>query len=592
MDNLGGRYRLLDTLGEGGMASVYKAQDLLLERLVAVKVLREQWASDAEFIARFRQEARSVASLSHPNIVAIYDVGEDAGRHYIVMEYVEGASLKEVLSAGPLSPLRVVEVGIQVCAGLEYAHQKGIVHRDIKPHNILIHQSQAKIADFGIARALGSASQTGGGEVFGSPFYFSPEQVRGEEATAASDIYSLGISLYEACTGSPPFQAASPIATALKHINEAPVPPRQLSSRVPASLEAIVLKAIAKEPVQRFSSASQMGRALADCLSRSQEDTASLRVASPVMPVPAAMPAPATASPAPRKASPPARAMKRVSRPFPWGPVVGTTAMVGLIVGLMIASPALTRRLVRTPDAGTPSTATRPAAVATATSLASPVPTKSPTPVPMVLVPGVTSMLPQDARILIEGQGLTYQEGAQEFSNDVAEGRIIRQSPQTGSTIQPGSVVSVTVSRGQDTVRVPSLIDLPSALAQTRLTDAGLKPSVKDAWNSTVREGTVFQQSPSPGMTVARGSLVTLTVSKGQEKVPVPNVVGLSEDKAISAIRQAGLRVYPFINYQGRNDLPKATLDKVCKGCVLSTTPPPGELVIPGTEIKMAVRED
>lgn len=585
METLGGRYRLLEPLGEGGMATVFRAQDLLLERLVAVKVLREQWAADADFISRFRQEARAAASLSHPNIVAIYDVGEDAGRHYIVMEYVEGPSLKEELAGGPLSPLRAVEVAVQVCAGLQYAHQKGIVHRDIKPHNILVQQGQAKIADFGIARALGSATQTGGGEVFGSPQYLSPEQVKGEEATAASDIYSLGISLYEACTGAPPFQASSPIATALKHLNEAPVPPRQMNGRIPPSLEAIILKAIAKEPQQRFASAAQMGRALSDCLSRSQEETTTLRTMpqqAPRQAPPAAAPVPAT----PRKAAPSPK--KERARAFPWVPVLGTMALVGLVTGLTLASPALIRRIISPPSVSTP-----PAATSIATAIPTPPqPTRTPTPVRPVLVPGVTSMLPQDARILIEGQGLAYREGAKDFSNDMPEGRIIRQAPSAGANVQPGSAVTVTISRGPNTVRVPAVTDLPLSQAQARLNDAELKPTLKESWSSTVPEGVVFQQDPAPGTTVNRGSAVTLTVSKGREKAPVPNVVGLKEDKAQKDIQQAGLRNYLYINYQGHDTLPSSTLSKVCVGCVLSTTPAPGEMVELGTEIRMAVRKD
>lgn len=572
METLGGRYRLLEPLGQGGMALVYRAQDLLLERAVAIKVLRDHWAADPEFVSRFLQEARAAARLSHPNIVAIYDVGEDAGRHYIVMEYVEGPSLKEELAQGPLSPWRAVQVGIQVCAGLEYAHQKGIIHRDIKPHNILLRRDLAKIVDLGIARALGAATQTQGGEVLGSPHYLSPEQAKGQEATPASDIYSLGVLLYEAATGRPPFQGESPVATALKHIHEEPLPPRQANGRVPASLEAIILKAMAKEPQQRWRSAAQMGQALADCLARSQEETTAMRA------VPLAS-TPLTTSPAhPPVAPPPAQ---RTRRSFPWGPVMAGLGLAALVLGLTLLSPALVRRYLA-PAAG--GLLPAPSPVAT--------PPLSPTPIPMVLAPGVMGLLPQEARALIEGQGLTYREAGREFSGDVPEGKVLRQTPLAGVRVAQGDVVAVIISLGLEILRVPEVTGLAVAQAEARLQDLGLRAVLKEAWHPTVPPGLVFQQDPGPGTAMARGSLVTLTASKGREKVAVPNVVGLPEERAQRAIQQAGLRNFPWVNYQGHDVLPEAILVKVCVGCVLSTTPGPGEMVEPGTEIRMAVRKD
>lgn len=580
METLGGRYRLLEPLGQGGMALVFKAQDLLLERAVAVKVLRDHWAADAEFVSRFRQEARAAARLSHPNIVAIYDVGEDAGRHYIVMEYVEGSSLKEELVRGPLSPLRTVEVGVQVCAGLQYAHQKGIIHRDIKPHNILLRQSLAKIADFGIARALGAATQTQGGEVFGSPQYLSPEVARGDEATIASDIYSLGVLLYEASTGRPPFQGESSVATALKHIHETPVPPRMANSRVPPTLEAIILKALAKDPQQRFASAGQMGQALADCLARSQEETAALG-AAPLAPAPLA------SSPTPLQATPPPH--QKAKKTFPWSPVVASLALAAMIVGLTLMSPSLVRRYLAPAVGGIfPS---RPP-VATPPPSPAPLITPSSSPLPLVLVPVVTGLLSQDARGLIEGQGLTFQEASKEFSSDVPEGRVLRQRPLPGVSIAQGDVVTVTISLGPAIVRVPEVTGLTVAQAEARLRELGLRGALRETWHATVKAGVVFQQDPAPGASLAKEGQVTLTVSKGPERVTVPNVVGLPEERAQRAILQAGLRNFPWVNYQGHDVLPNEALVKVCIGCVLSTTPGPGEMVELGTEIRMAVRKD
>ncbi|MCL4369382.1 MAG: protein kinase, partial [Chloroflexi bacterium] len=235
---LNGRYQLSALLGEGGMAVVYEAEDLLLGRKVAVKVLREQFAADPGFLARFQREARSSAALSHPNIVAVYDVGSEAGTQYIVMELVPGRTLKEILQEeAPLGAARIIELGRQICEGLEYAHQHGIVHRDVKAHNILVtRDGWAKIADFGIAVALGAASLTQSGYVVGSAHYISPEQAKGEQSTASSDLYATGVLLYEMATGRLPFEGETSVVVALKQIQEDPVPPRRLNPRIPESL--------------------------------------------------------------------------------------------------------------------------------------------------------------------------------------------------------------------------------------------------------------------------------------------------------------------------------------------------------------------
>jgi len=280
---LNNRYRLISLLGEGGMAVVYEASDLLLDRKVAVKLLRQQFATDPAFLARFQREAKAAAGLSHPNVVAIYDVGTDADVQYIVMEMVEGRTLKEIIEAeAPLSTARIVDIGRQICEGLEYAHQHRIVHRDVKPQNILVtRDGRAKIADFGIAVALGASSLTEAGFVVGSAHYFSPEQAQGDPTTAYSDIYSTGVVLYEMATGRLPFQGETSVTVAMKQVQEQPVPPRTLNPRIPESLQTVILQAMAKDSEERFGSGVEMAEALLSCARAGMEATRPHAVVTP-----------------------------------------------------------------------------------------------------------------------------------------------------------------------------------------------------------------------------------------------------------------------------------------------------------------------
>jgi serine/threonine protein kinase len=261
---LAARYEVLEKIGGGGMAIVYKGMDLLLNRAVTIKVLREQFVSEDDFIKRFKREAQAVAKLSHPNIVSIYDVGHEQDFHYLVMEYVEGQNLKEVIvQKAPMDPLEAIDYLIQILDALEHAHESGVIHRDIKPHNILVTKTgKVKVTDFGIAQAVTSATQTFSGTVVGSVQYISPEQAKGEATGIYTDIYSAGVVLYELLTGVLPFTGDNAIGVALKHIQSDFIPPSQIAEGVPASLERVVLKAMTKDPVYRFQSASEMKMAL------------------------------------------------------------------------------------------------------------------------------------------------------------------------------------------------------------------------------------------------------------------------------------------------------------------------------------------
>ena len=262
------RYELLEKIGDGGMATVYRARCTLLDRIVAVKILKEEYAQDIVLVQKFKSEAQAAARLSHPNIVNVYDVGEDNGFHFIVMEYVEGTNLKEYIrEKGPLTPDEAVRIALMICEGLIRAHEKGLIHRDIKPHNILLtRDGTAKVADFGIARAANSVTITYSGDMVGSVHYVSPEQARGEPVNSTSDIYSLGCVLYEMVIGRVPFDADSPVTVALKHIHERPVPPSVINDAVPSGLEEVIMTAMEKKPGYRYQSAKDMKLALMGAL--------------------------------------------------------------------------------------------------------------------------------------------------------------------------------------------------------------------------------------------------------------------------------------------------------------------------------------
>ncbi len=511
---LGGRYEIGELLGRGGMAEVHIGRDSRLGRTVAVKMLRPDLARDPSFQARFRREAHSAASLNHPAVVAVYDTGEDehAGNPvpYIVMEYVEGSTLRDLLASGNrLVPERALEIVDGVLAALAYSHQQGIVHRDIKPANVMLTgPGDVKVMDFGIARSLDdmSATMTQTSAVIGTAQYLSPEQARGEQVDARSDLYSTGCLLYELLTGRPPFVGDSPVSVAYQHVREEPVPPSQVDPDVSPSVDAVVLKALTKDRDHRYQSADEMRRDVGAALAG--------RPVAAVLPAPAAqtqqipsttvLPG-TTAIPAVGNRS------HRDDRDGKGGRAFGY-ALLGLAVVAVFVIAALIARSLLAGGGGNE-----------------------------VAVPDVTGLSVAEARSDLRAEGLKLGEQTPAVSDTVPEGSIIDQSPESGARIDEGGAVSVTVSTGAGEAVVPSLVGLSLDEARQALNQAGLQLGNTDPVASDETRNTVVRVSPREGETVPAKSKVDLRYASGNNKVP--DVVGKDEATARNLIEQAGFSV-------------------------------------------------
>jgi serine/threonine-protein kinase len=516
---IGGRYRLIAPLGEGGMATIWRALDEQLDREVAVKLLRTQFGSDAGFAARFKQEARSAGSLTHPNIVPVHDYGTDAedGTQYIVMQLVEGEDLASLLrERGALATDDAVRVAIGVASALEAAHRRGIVHRDVKPGNILItDDGDVKVTDFGIARAVSEASMTVTGTTLGSVHYFSPEQARGDEVTGASDVYSLGIVLYEMLTGRRPFEGDSAAGVALKRLNEDPPPP-QTFRPVPSGLSAIVMRALQREPEARFPDAGSF----AEALRAWQRDPAAGAAAAgaagvagaaamdaartppsgePTVYVPPPVVRPSDRAPANVNAPPPRRPLppepEREGTPWwMWLLVVLAVVLLGAIgfLGAQILGGL-------TPDS-----------------------TPSPSAETIELPDWVGDPITQ-VRTQAEQLGLELEE-EREFSEDVEQGRVISTDPVAGTQVSEGDTISVVISRGPEEVAVPRLVGQTEQQAVETLRSVSLEiGAVTREPSDEQPEGRVIRSDPAQGVSVPAGSQVDIVLSSGPPPTPTPS---------------------------------------------------------------------
>jgi serine/threonine-protein kinase len=509
---ISGRYRLIAPLGEGGMATIWRAVDEQLDREVAVKILRPQFSADAGFAARFKQEARSAGGLSHPNIVSVYDYGADAdGEQYIVMELIEGQDLSTILSErGTLSTEDAVRVAIATASALEAAHRKGIVHRDVKPGNIIVtDHGDVKVTDFGIARAVSEASMTVTGTTLGSVHYFSPEQARGDEVTGASDVYALGIVLFEMLTGRRPFEGDSAAAVALKRLNEDAPTPEAIGRPVAPGLAAIVMRALARDPSDRFPDAGAFAEALR--VWRRNPDAVPPAAAGAV----AAVPSPA---PTPPAGEPTVYVPPRVTRPADRRPVASPARydvyprersgqpwwmwLLALLAVFLLG--AIGFLAVQLLGAGTPEASPTPSAAT-------------------VTIPDCEDVSLSALRTRLRDLGLEPDE-RDEASEDVDEGRVIRCDPASGDPAAEGGTVIVFVSTGAEEVSVPRLRGQTQDQAQQTLAAAGLGVGAIDTeYDPTIPAGSVISSSPTEGTDVESGSQVDLVISRGPSPSPTPS---------------------------------------------------------------------
>lgn len=484
------RYRLLAKIGQGGLAEVYRAQDVALGRVVAVKALRQEYVVDPTFLVRFLHEAQSAARLTHPNIVAVHDFGQDLGRPYIVMEYVPGRDLRTVLQeGGMLSVEQAVEVGLQVCAAVGYAHRAGLVHGDIKPGNVLIApDGQAKVVDFGLARSLGESAMDEEGElVWGTPAYFAPEQAAGDRVLPATDVYAIGVILYEMLTGRLPFTGSDP-EVARKHLYEAPTPANQVNPRVPAQLARIIEAAMSKQPGGRFRTADHMRQVLAD-FRQSREGQTGYHA-------PAAIPAPQFAPSSTATAN-------AVTQPAGVDWVAMTLGFFAVIavLGLVPLWATVYRAYVQRPI---------PASLPTPTATLA---------IGQVRVPDVIGMEEGDATRVLEGTKLQIEIVGQANHPTIPAFAIIQQTVRAGEPVDEGTTIGVIISQGPELVEVPPLIGKSLSESEAQIQSAGLIAESQEAW-SEQPPGIVVEQNPPAGSLVQSRSLVLLTISSGA-RVPV-----------------------------------------------------------------------
>jgi serine/threonine-protein kinase len=501
---VGGRYELGELLGRGGMAEVRKGTDVRLGRVVAVKRLRTDLASDPTFQARFRREAQSSASLNHHSIVSVYDTGEEPSEDgipqpYIVMEYVAGRTLRDILREGrKILPERALEITSGILAALDYSHRAGIVHRDIKPANVMLTPSgDVKVMDFGIARAIAdsSSTMTQTSAVVGTAQYLSPEQARSERVDSRSDVYSTGCLLYELLTGRPPFVGESPVSVAYQHVREHAPPPSTLDAELPAEVDAIVMKALTKSVEDRYQSAAAMRADIERFL-------AGKPVVAPVVPV-AAVVAPSADASTSLFTPVPEQVPERKKR---WPLIVTLVATVVLIALAAVLGPLL---FSASPEEKT--------------------------------VPQVVNMTQAQAEQLITAAGLRVDQVSPAASEDVPKGSVIAQDPDALSTLTVGGGVDLTVSTGRPDVVVPYVIGDDKETARQKLLDAGLKVKLTKQAGSDADQDTVIRTTPNAADSVSSGSLVTVFYSTGPTEVP--SVVGLEEGEARSKLEDAGYKV-------------------------------------------------
>ncbi|HTW12926.1 MAG TPA: Stk1 family PASTA domain-containing Ser/Thr kinase [Solirubrobacteraceae bacterium] len=548
-----GRYRVLSRVGAGGMADVYLARDEQLGREVALKLLHRRFAEDPDFVERFRREAQAAASLSHPNVVSVFDRGEFDGTYYIAMEYLSGRSLKQLIrDEAPLEPGRAVDLAVQILKAARFAHRRGVIHRDIKPHNVIVDDNDhAKVTDFGIARA-GASDMTETGSIMGTAQYLSPEQAQGHTVSAPSDLYSVAVVLYEMLTARVPFDGDSAVTIALKHVSEAPIPPSQINPAVGPALDQVVMWALNKDPADRPADADQFITALEQVRGAVVGPVGEITASMQVVPVAAAVGSPRTT------VLPPAEALgvygntglhavdgERVNRYdddqedkdagiWPW--------LVGVLVLLLIAG-GVTAFLLTRPKS--------------------------------VQMPDVVGLLQPVAQAKVQNLGLNPIIDNETSSQPVNS--VISQSPLAGANVKKGATVTLTVSTGAGNVQIPSVVSLPQKQAIQALKAAGLSVTrILQQTSTDVDKGQAIDTSPDAGTSVSRGSGVTLVVSSGMQ---LPDVSGLSYQQAQQALTNFTVTTVP------------QTSTTAQPGTVLSQNPPPSTPVAAGSKVTLTVAQ-
>lgn len=537
---LAGRYELLEKIGDGGMAIVYKAKCKVLNRYVAIKILKPEYTKDAKFIENFRRESQSAASLTHPNIVNVYDVGKDGNINYIVMELIEGRVLSDIISEeGPMEANRAIAITKQIALALSFAHKNQIIHRDVKPHNVLITQNGvAKITDFGIAKAVNSATIVGQtGIVIGSVHYFSPEQARGGYVDDKSDIYSLGIVLYELLTGRVPFDADNPVSVAIMHMNEEMVPPSRLVSTIPLELEAVVMKATQKYQTARYKSADEMYEALDrtafSMLGLSGEGSQYMYKGLDATMTMAAVNNNRQQNPEiievekekedqkgdmKEKIKGKDKKIKGEKNKGKKKIKLNKLKVLAIVLALICAIPASRFVLTTFEEFGK---------------------------VKEINVPDVVGMTVEQAEEELEAEGLKCEVEDRVASKEYEEGRIVSQDPPADMTIKEGQTIKVNVSKGLVDEIIPDVTNKPLKDAIFLLEGYGFEKGTVTTEDSDLEEDVVIRQSPSAGNESPAGTKINMVVSNGNAKkaLKMPNLLGLSLEKAKKEIEEAGLVV-------------------------------------------------
>lgn len=511
---LGNRYEIIEKIGNGGMATVYKATDKVLKRNVAVKILRDEFTTDDEFIKRFEVEAQSAARLTHPNIVSIYDVGVDGNLYYIVMELIQGKTLKEIIvkEKGPLPWKWSINVSIQIASALEMAHRNNIIHRDIKPHNIIITEDGvAKVTDFGIAKAVSNSTITAFGTTIGSVHYFSPEHARGGFTDAKSDLYSLGVVMYEMVTGRVPFDADTPVSVALKHMQEEPVEPIELNPNLPIAVNKIIMRALQKDTTLRYQTASEMLVDLKKSLKDPEGDFVEELEYDPT----------AKTQVIDTNAYRDNKQTKNSSgkKDGKFKTFVKTHKGLSIFIGLLLlfvlslGGTMLVLNLTNPPE---------------------------------VAMPNVVGLSKEEAQKEIENVKLKFEIEKEEYNKDVPEGFIISQDPtymEKFNKVKQGSTVKVVVSKGEEKTTVPKVVGMEKDKAVKALEDAKLKVEIVEESSKKVQEGYVISQETSPDTEAFAGDTLKIHVSTGVEKATVPDVIGKSQADAKKTLEAQGFVV-------------------------------------------------